>query len=314
MKNIIHNDTIQIEITNSCINQCGNCTRFVGHHKKPFFMDLRYFKKAVDSLVDFPKATGFPGAHFVGVMGGEPLLHPDFEEMCEYLHSKVEPARAGLWTCFPDGYESYREVIVKTFGNIFLNDHTRSDVMHSPILVSSGEVKMEEWHKWYMIDNCWMQHSWSASINPYGAYFCEIAASLAILLGKEYSSTGKKIAWDIEPGWWTRTQRLYHDQVKEFCHLCGGALPLGKRCSIDEIDDVSPGMLELLKDTSPKVKAGKYKVHDMQPHHDDRAMASYKDENYRNKIAERYGIFLMGNELCFQTPYLSKKWKGKEVK
>ena len=73
-------------------------------------------------------------------------------------------------------------------------------------------------------------------------------------------------------------------------------------------------MLELLKDTSPKVKAGKYKVHDMQPHHDDRAMASYKDENYRNKIAERYGIFLMGNELCFQTPYLSKKWKGKEVK
>lgn len=47
--------TIQIDITNACTHQCSNCTRFCGHHRKPFFMDLETFQRAVDSLADFPR-------------------------------------------------------------------------------------------------------------------------------------------------------------------------------------------------------------------------------------------------------------------
>ena len=72
MRPLLNMDTIQLEITNACPNRCGNCTRFVGHHPKPFFMDFEFFKKAVDSMVTYPKMTG--------IMGGEPLLHPDFEK------------------------------------------------------------------------------------------------------------------------------------------------------------------------------------------------------------------------------------------
>ena len=41
---------IQIDITNACFHRCSNCTRFCGHHKKPFFMDFETFKRAVDSF------------------------------------------------------------------------------------------------------------------------------------------------------------------------------------------------------------------------------------------------------------------------
>ena len=65
-----------IDITNACINQCSNCTRFCGNHKKTFFMDFETFKKAVDSY------KGFKG--YVGLIGGEPTLHPEFERFLEY--------------------------------------------------------------------------------------------------------------------------------------------------------------------------------------------------------------------------------------
>ena len=302
MKPIMHNDTIQCEITSACTHSCSNCTRFTGH-RNPFFMDFDTFKNAVDSTVDFTKLTNVPGAHLFGIMGGEPLLHPDFEKMCRYLHSKIPPKQCGLWTTFPEGYEKHREVIVETFEHVFLNDHTRDDVLHAPILVEPKEIQMEEWNRWYIIDSCWAQMSWSASINPHGAYFCEIAASIAMLLGR------KGTAWKVEPGWWTRVPMHYTEQIKDFCSICGLAFPLEKRFSIENIDDISPKWLERIKN-SPKIKQGRYKIHDLQMKQDCRQMASYKEYDYRDRIARRYGMFLEVNDMGFWTPYLLKKWKG----
>ena len=74
---------IQIDITNACPHRCSNCTRFCGHHEKSFFMDFDTFKRAVDSM------EGFVG--IVGMMGGEPTLHPEFERFARYLDSKDVP-------------------------------------------------------------------------------------------------------------------------------------------------------------------------------------------------------------------------------
>ena len=82
MKSPKNMKTIQIEITNACFNHCSNCTRFCGWHKKPFFMDFETFKKAIDSL------EGYEG--MIGIMGGEPTLHPEFEKFIDYYKTKVE--------------------------------------------------------------------------------------------------------------------------------------------------------------------------------------------------------------------------------
>lgn len=307
MKPILQNDTIQIEITNACTKSCSNCTRFVGHHKKPFFMRYDQFVEAVESLLEFPKMTG-PGPK-IGVMGGEPLIHPEFKKFCKYLHSKVPREYTGLWTTFPEGYEDYRGIIAETFGNIFLNDHTRGDIMHKPILVGAEELPLNEWQRWYMIDQCFFQRAWSASINPNGAFFCEIAASMSMLLDKTHTANGKRIGWKVEPGWWTRSPLLYHDQIREFCSICGLAMPVKMRSSTDLVDDVSPAWVERLKDKSPRVKAGKYVLHDLKLSQDQRPLAKYKEVDYRQQIAARYGMTLSVTPQCFPEPHLIPNWK-----
>ena len=81
MRPIYENTVIQIDVTNACYLKCTNCTRHVGHHKKPYFMDLEYLRKAIDSLQDFPGE--------IGLMGGDPTLHPKFDEICKIYEEMV---------------------------------------------------------------------------------------------------------------------------------------------------------------------------------------------------------------------------------
>jgi hypothetical protein len=205
----------------------------------------------------------------------------------------------GLWTVFPKGYEKYREVICRTFDHIFLNDHTRADIYHHPFLVAAEEMVPDRKRMFLLINECWAQMSWSASINPKGAFFCEMAAALSLLFD---GSRG----WKVEPEWWTRTVKDYTAQIEEFCPQCGGALPLHRRSSLDDVDDISPGNLKKLKGKSKKIDQGKYVISEMKPVECMEPLAAYKDEYYRARIADRYGIFLVVNELRFQTPYLKK--------
>jgi hypothetical protein len=291
MRAILDMDTVQIEITNACVKSCSNCTRFCGHHDKTYFMTFDQFKQAVDSLEGFPKMIGF--------QGGEPLLHPEFEKFCEYAKSKFPKEQLGLWSTFPKGYEHYREIICATFYHVLLNDHTRNDIMHHPVLVSAEEVLPERNLMWYRIDHCWAQESWSASINPHGAFFCEIAASFSMLLnGVE--------GWCVNKEWWWKTPKDFKEQIEEFCPKCGFPVPLKRRASVDGMDDISPNMLEKLK-YSKKIKKGLFQIHDLKMSNDPWDMQSYKDMEYRQGIANRYDMFLTINEFNFWQPHLRKR-------
>lgn len=295
MRPVRENDTIQIEITSFCPMNCSNCTRFCGHYggkRKHWFMDFEAFKRAVDSL------EGFKANQGVGIMGGEPVFHPEFEKMARYAAEKLGPENMGLWTCFPEEKKHLGPVIADCFGTVFLNDHSINEVIHCPFLVAVEEVVKDEMDMWYLVDRCWAQRSWSASINPLGAFFCEIAASMAALFDDPDS------AWPIERGWWKKNPMDYVDQIRKWCRICGGAVPLQWRISTEITDDVSPKNLERLKEIeSPKIERGEFQVHDLQMCHEKRKMAAYKDENYRQKIAARYGLFLVLNERGFMAPF-----------
>lgn len=240
---------IQIDVTNACHNRCSNCTRFTGHHQKPFFMDMDTFRRAVDSLVDFPG--------MVGMIGGEPLLHPRFAEMAEYLAERIpEKKRRGLWSTVPKALgRKYGSLIREVYGNYFFNDHSVGQVMHQPLLVAAREVIADPDEMWRLIDDCWIQKFWSASITPKGAFFCEVAASFNILFD---GPSG----WPIEPGWWKRTPEDYTEQKLQACPNCGCAIPLMRRPSSQEIDDVSPANLERLRAIrSPKALQGRVEIY-----------------------------------------------------
>lgn len=257
---------IQIDITNACTKKCSNCTRFCGNHRKPFMMDFDTFKRAVDSM------EGFPG--IVGIMGGEPTLHPQFEEFVRYFASKfgtggpLENGRKpissfnahivgnvfdiennnqrGLWSIMGKRYYEHFELIQETFGYQVVNDHA-SPSDHAALLITRKELGIpdEEWFP--MRDACWIQNRWSASIHPKGAFFCEVAAAL----DATFDGPG---GWPIEPGWWKRKPEDFGDQLK-YCEMCSACLDVPTRNANDETDDVSPVMYEkLVQIRSPKIK------------------------------------------------------------
>lgn len=293
MRCLLDMDTIQIEVTNHCVRTCSNCTRFCGHHKHPYFMSLEQVEQALQSMEGFPK--------MVGIMGGEPLLHPEFEEVCKLALKYFKRKQLGLWTGLPKGFERYREIICETFDHILLNDHSREDIFHQPLLVAADEVMEVERELFYLVDHCWVQNSWSACINPNGSFFCEVAGAWAMLNGNK--------GWPVEKGWWWRTPKDFKEQIETYCRGCGGALPIRRRTSNEIVDDVSPKTLEFLKAIeSPKVLKGQYVVHDLKTikRTDQERLAAYKEGDFRQQIAQRYGMYLLQNDKGYQTPYLIK--------
>lgn len=73
----------------------------------PFYMDLAVFERALDSL------KGFPGK--VGIIGGEPAMHPEFQKICTLLIQRIPPHKRAFWI---SGYkwDMHKGVIQKTFG------------------------------------------------------------------------------------------------------------------------------------------------------------------------------------------------------
>lgn len=261
---------IQIDITNACPNRCSNCTRFCGHHRKPFFMDFETFKNAVDSL------EGYTGC--VGIIGGEPTVHPEFEKFAKYLKEKRvnhevklsrEPvwnmlnhiydnlsnlkSKIGLWSSLSSGYYRNFEVINDCFEWQLLNDHNNK-CLHQAILMSRKDLEISDEEFIKCRDKCWIQNTWSATITPKGAFFCEVAGAFDMLFNGEGG-------WKVEKDWWKRTPEEFGEQLK-WCELCSQCLDVPKRISSEDIDDISVTLLEKLKEIkSPKIEKGRFCLH-----------------------------------------------------
>ena len=162
--------------------------------------------------------------------------------------------KLGLWSSLNEGYYKHFEVINDTFPTQFLNDHDNT-CLHQALLMSRKELAIpdDEWIK--KRDACWVQNTWSATITPKGAFFCEVAGSLDML----FDGPG---GWKVEPGWWKRTPAEFGEQLN-WCEHCSGCLDVPQRISNDERDDMTPKIFETLQKLgSPKIKRGKYVVHD----------------------------------------------------
>lgn len=282
MRQIRDMSIMEIDITNVCGKRCSNCTRFCGHHDQTFFMDFDTFKRAVDSL------EGFEG--LISTIGGEPLLHPEYNRFAEYLRSVrgeqyiemndgrckaivkdyLAFAKAQRWfegslnkgkgyllfTSMPQTYYRCYESVEDTVTDLWLNDHTNPS-FHQPILVSRKDLGISDEEFAVMRDNCWLENFWSASITPKGAFFCEIAGTLDMLF---HGPGGKK----IEPGWWDKDISEFQDQF-HWCDICGMALSTYSRNANDEIDDASPTLMKKLElVNSPKLKKKQVYAFDMQ--------------------------------------------------
>ena len=239
---------IHVEVTNVCNLVCSNCTRFIGHHRKPYMMELSMVEKALKSLYDFPNK--------VGIMGGEPTLHPEFEEICKLVQKHVPFEKRGLWT---DGakWDEHKDIIHETFPEkqIIYNAHDDEEVgEHQPLLIAAKDIVEDRELMWRLIGNCWVQWRWAASITPKGGFFCEVAAAQDWL----FDGPG---GYDLVPGWWKKNPNEFMDQVKRYCENCSAAIPMKGISSHTQWDTISESNAKKLEEVgSRRYEAGDYKL------------------------------------------------------
>lgn len=276
---------LQIEITNACHMACSNCTRLVPHVKTPFFISLEDFEKAAAAAASFitEGERDLQGrGKLVSIMGGEPLLHPQFPEIVNILCKYVpRPQNRGIFTSKDwktqshPKYGPFRPHVEKLVGPhekegregggwLGWNMHLESmKVHHQPVLTASEDLVKDEKRRWELIENCWLQRSWSPSMTPKGFFFCEIAGAMSIVMDGPDGIPIEEGCWQGDLDFVTDERGIrqptgkFAEQIKEWCVKCGVCVPYPGRRDNDEIDDISPSNLIRLEDISPRVKKGR---------------------------------------------------------
>lgn len=220
-----------IDITNCCPQSCAYCTRYERHYRQDQrgHMSLKQLDRALASYDGISSP--------IGIIGGEPLVHPQFTEVCRLCRQHFPKGRLILYTAgFPAAkFAEYHDVIQNTFCVVNLADK-REGCRHQPITLAVGEVCEPELAD-ELIDACWVPRAWCKSINRKGAFFCEAAAALDALL----DGPG---GWPVEPGWWRRSQADCKDQRDRWCYLCGMCLPLNTEPVQTQRERITPRLAE----------------------------------------------------------------------
>lgn len=245
---------LQIHVTRACDMACFGCTQGSNLGGKPVMITVEDFEKACQSL------EGYWG--IVGMFGGNPAIHPKFEELCEIFTKYFPFEQRGLWSNNPLGKG---KIMARTFNpavsnlNVHLSQAAydefkrdwpasnpvglEEDSRHSPPFVALKDVITDERKRWEMISNCDINKFWSAmvcSIPSKGlrGFFCEIAGAQAMLHANDPNWPDTGIP--AEPGWWRRPMQDFADQVRVHCHSCG--VPLrryGQLAMTGEYEEVS---------------------------------------------------------------------------
>lgn len=259
MKSPFQMNIICIDITNKCDLHCSNCTRLLKNQDKFWDMTPDNFRLAVKSLRHFPGV--------VAVIGGNPCMHPNFEEICKiFIEELPNKNQRGLWT---NNFFKHAELAENVFGVFNLNPHNDErglksiksfknkqfyydgNSQHSPLLAAIKDFYPEK-EMWEKISDCDINQGWSASIiqDRYGelkAYFCEVAASFDLARNGDF---GIKVT----DGWWKKHVSEFKNQVANFCPGCGIPAKLKGRIDIEEIDEFSDANEDLAQKSVLKKK------------------------------------------------------------
>jgi len=232
---------LQIWVTRACDMACTHCTQASHLAGKPAMMTPGQFEIACQSLRSVPPYWGV-----VGMFGGNPCVHPEFEHLCEIMRKYIPFDQRGLWSnnLFGQG-----KICRKTFNpdvsnlNVHQNQKAYEEMLedwplcepkglwedsrHSPTLVAMQDMEdMTDEERFELISDCDVNQRWSALIGVFRGelrgYFCELAFTQAELHEREpdYPDYGV----EIQPGWWNRGMEAFKDQVRFHCFQCGHPL------------------------------------------------------------------------------------------
>lgn len=247
---------IQIHLTRACDRACAHCTQMSNWRKRSTFITPENFELACLSL------TGYFGV--VGIFGGNPVLHPQFEDLMEIYCKYVPYEQRGIWCNHPKGKgKLLSKIFNPTISNLNVHQSQEAydefkrdwplcepvglekDSSHSPVYGSMKDLGIPEDKRWELISRCDINQYWSAMIGEFRgearAWFCEIAGAQSMWNqdNPEYPDTGVVPF----PGWWQQGMVAFLHQVKKHCHD-GCLVPLrgqGQLANSPDKEIVGPG-------------------------------------------------------------------------
>ena len=247
---------LQVHVTRACDKSCFGCTQGSNLGGKPVMIPPHEYARALDSL------QGYFGV--VGMFGGNPAMHPQFEQLCSILRNKFPKEQCGIWCNHPRGKGAVmRETFNPAVSNLNVHEDRAAydefardwpecrgvlkgldtDSRHSPPFVAMLDVVPDESKRWELIGNCDINKFWSAMLcyvpgKGLRAFFCEIAGAQAMLHADDpaWPDTGL----EATNGWWKKSMAAFAEQVRFNCHRCGVPLRrFGQLANGGEYEEVS---------------------------------------------------------------------------
>lgn len=276
---------LQIMVTRACDKACFHCTQGSNLAGKPVMMTPEDFETACRSL------AGYWGV--VGMFGGNPAMHPQFEQLCDIFTRYFPFAQRGLWCNHPRGKGA---IMRRTFNpdvsnlNVHLDmeayeEFARDwpecrhklkghdqDSRHAPVFKAMIDLEDLPFpdgsrrentpeNRRELFSNCDINQTWSAivcSVPGHGlrAFFCEVAGAQAMLHGLD--SSWPDLGKPAIPGWWREPMQAFADQVEHYCHRCGEPCrEYGQLAIGGEFEEVSATHADIYK---PKVRDREVRV------------------------------------------------------
>jgi hypothetical protein len=267
---------LQIMVTRACDQACCGCTQGSQLAGKPVVMTPDQFEQACNSLCFDIGAEGQVFRSYfgtVGVFGGNPCVHPQFEELCRIMKRYIPFEQRGLWS---NNLMGYGKLCRETFNpersnlNVHLNDKAyweivrdwpeahpkglEDDSRHSPPYVAMQDMEdMTDDERWGLIADCDVNQRWSALIGVFRGelrgYFCELAGAQAMLHESEPDYPDLGVA--VTPGWWDRPMDGFSAQVRYHCFACGhplrGSGDFATRGTIEQVSRTHANIFKLKK-------------------------------------------------------------------
>lgn len=249
-RNVWRGGILQIHVTRACDLGCFGCTQGSNLAGRPVVMTPDEFEIACGSLKEYWGV--------VGMFGGNPAVHPQFETLCEIFARHFPFEQRGIWCNHPRGKGA---IMRRTFNpnvsnlNVHLSQEAhdefvrdwpecahklkglREDSRHAPWAEAMVDLKTLKFpdgtvrentaaNRWELISACDVNQRWSAMLcavpgRGVQGFFCEIAGAMAML--HAHDPKWPDLGVPAVPGWWRAPMQSpeFTAQARYYCHRCG---------------------------------------------------------------------------------------------
>ena len=117
---LLKSKPINILVTNCCNLSCAGCTQHCGQFNERFFITLDQFRKNVKVAVKLSH-------HPIGLFGGEPCLHPEFQKILDIVNYEFPK---NIFLLYTNGLllNKFDKFLVSGGNmNVFLKIHIKND-------------------------------------------------------------------------------------------------------------------------------------------------------------------------------------------